>query len=173
MKTPEPSPRPLSRRLGPIAVLALALGVQFGCGREFYRQWANQDASEAVFEKSRDPRFRLDMFSDRPPGDVAVRRSRTTRTSPPRPRTTAPPRRSRRRRSGPRTACSSPSRGRAISTCSRTGSGERPEPDNDQARAPRGAAAGRCRRRSAPPRRVDVAVPDARQIPGRTLRDVA
>ena len=24
--------------------------------REFYREWANQDVSEAVFEKSRDPR---------------------------------------------------------------------------------------------------------------------
>jgi hypothetical protein len=67
MKTFEPSPRPHSRRLGPIAVLALALGVLSGCGREFYRQWANQDASEAVFEKSRDPRFRLDMFSIDPP----------------------------------------------------------------------------------------------------------
>ena len=67
MKMLEPSPQPRSRRLGPIALLALALGAQFGCGREFYRQWANQDASEAIFEKSRDPRFRLDMFSIDPP----------------------------------------------------------------------------------------------------------
>jgi hypothetical protein len=67
MKTPEPLPQLLSRRLAPIAMLVLAIGVQSGCGREFYRQWANQDASEAIFEKSRDPRFRLDMFSIEPP----------------------------------------------------------------------------------------------------------
>ena len=48
-------------------MLALALGAQLGCGREFYREWANQDVSEAVFEKSRDPRWRLDMFSIDPP----------------------------------------------------------------------------------------------------------
>src|SRR5262245_57359150 len=67
MKTFEPSPKRLSRRTGPIAGLALVLGMQAGCGREFYRQWANQDVSEAVFEKSRDPRYRLDMFSIDPP----------------------------------------------------------------------------------------------------------
>ena len=39
------------------------LGVPAGCTREFFREWANQDASEAVFEKSRDPRWRIDMFS--------------------------------------------------------------------------------------------------------------
>ncbi|WP_148592789.1 TolC family protein [Aquisphaera giovannonii] len=38
-----------------------------GCTREFYREWANQDVSEAVFEKSRDPRWRLDVFSVEPP----------------------------------------------------------------------------------------------------------
>jgi hypothetical protein len=38
-----------------------------GCGREFFREWADQDVSEAVFEKSRDPRFRLDFFSVEPP----------------------------------------------------------------------------------------------------------
>src|SRR5262249_2460777 len=35
--------------------------------REFYREWANQDASEAVFEKSRDPRWRIDLWSIDPP----------------------------------------------------------------------------------------------------------
>ncbi len=49
------------------ALALLALGSQVGCGREFYREWANQDVSEAVFEKSRDPRWRLDQFSIDPP----------------------------------------------------------------------------------------------------------
>ena len=49
------------------ALLALALGSQAGCGREFFREWANHDVSEAIFEKSRDPRWRLDMFSVEPP----------------------------------------------------------------------------------------------------------
>jgi hypothetical protein len=67
MKKREPSLRPHSRHLGMTALLALALGAQLGCGREFFREWANQDVSEAVFEKSRDPRFRIDMFSIDPP----------------------------------------------------------------------------------------------------------
>jgi hypothetical protein len=51
-----------------VALLAaLAVGSQGGCTREFYREWANQDVSEAVFEKSRDPRWRLDTFSIEPP----------------------------------------------------------------------------------------------------------
>jgi hypothetical protein len=51
-------------RLGGWAVFAaLAVGSQGGCTREFYREWANQDVSEAIFEKSRDPRWRLDTFS--------------------------------------------------------------------------------------------------------------
>jgi hypothetical protein len=50
-----------------VAIALLALGSQAGCGREFFREWANQDVSEAVFEKSRDPRYRLDMFSIEPP----------------------------------------------------------------------------------------------------------
>jgi hypothetical protein len=55
-------------RLGVGAVLAaLAVGPQGGCTREFYREWANQDVSEAVFEKSRDPRWRIDMWSVEPP----------------------------------------------------------------------------------------------------------
>ena len=55
-------------RLGGYAILAaLAVGSQGGCTREFFREWANQDVSEAVFEKSRDPRWRIDMFSIEPP----------------------------------------------------------------------------------------------------------
>ena len=50
-----------------LAFTLLALGSQMGCGREFYREWANQDVSEAVFEKTRDPRWRLDQFSIDPP----------------------------------------------------------------------------------------------------------
>jgi len=48
-------------------LLALLLATQPGCTREFFREWANQDVSEAVFEKSRDPRWRLDTFSVEPP----------------------------------------------------------------------------------------------------------
>ena len=51
-------------RLGGRAILAaLVVGPQTGCTREFFREWANQDVSEAIFEKSRDPRWRLDTFS--------------------------------------------------------------------------------------------------------------
>ena len=58
----------LNRRLRRGALLTLlAVGSQSGCTREFYRDWANQDAAEAVFEKSRDPRRRLDAFSIEPP----------------------------------------------------------------------------------------------------------
>ena len=61
-------PGVLTGRLSRSAVLMLlALGSQLGCTREFYREWANQDVSEAVFEKSRDPRWRLDAFSIEPP----------------------------------------------------------------------------------------------------------
>jgi len=49
------------------ALLAATLGTQPGCTREFFREWANQDVSEAIFEKSRDPRWRLDTFSIEPP----------------------------------------------------------------------------------------------------------
>lgn len=54
-------------RFARFGVLATAIGVQSGCTREFFREWANQDVSEAVFEKSRDPRWRLDTFSIEPP----------------------------------------------------------------------------------------------------------
>jgi len=62
--------RSLQRRLAkaiPLAAFSVASLNLTGCTREFFRQWANQDTTEAVFEKSRDPRFRLDMFSIEPP----------------------------------------------------------------------------------------------------------
>jgi hypothetical protein len=49
------------RRALPLALLAAL--APLGCSREFFREWANQDVSEAIFEKSRDPRFRIDTFS--------------------------------------------------------------------------------------------------------------
>ncbi|WP_165071013.1 TolC family protein [Paludisphaera rhizosphaerae] len=62
------TPRTPLKRLGALpALLAATLGVLPGCTREFFREWANQDVSEAVFEKSRDPRWRLDTFSVEPP----------------------------------------------------------------------------------------------------------
>ena len=64
---PTGQPRARSRARQKLALALLALGSQAGCGREFYREWANQDVSEAVFEKSRDPRWRLDTFSIDPP----------------------------------------------------------------------------------------------------------
>jgi hypothetical protein len=55
-------------RTGQWIVIGLVLvASQTGCGREFYREWANQDVTEAIFEKSRDPRYRLDVFSIEPP----------------------------------------------------------------------------------------------------------
>ncbi len=55
-------------RFGKVALLAACtVGGLGGCTREFFREWANQDVSEAIFEKSRDPRWRLDMFSVEPP----------------------------------------------------------------------------------------------------------
>ena len=62
--------RSLKRRIAnaiPLAAFSVASISMSGCTREFFRQWANQDTTEAVFEKSRDPRFRLDMFSIEPP----------------------------------------------------------------------------------------------------------
>ena len=52
-------------QFGGLAALALMPGL--GCGREFFRQWADQDVTEAVFEKSRDPRWRLPMYTIDPP----------------------------------------------------------------------------------------------------------
>ncbi|GAC1470526.1 MAG: hypothetical protein NVSMB9_15710 [Isosphaeraceae bacterium] len=57
----------LARSKKTLALMALAVSAQAGCGREFFREWTNQDVSEAVFEKSRDPRWRLDLFSVEPP----------------------------------------------------------------------------------------------------------
>ena len=55
-------------QFGKGAILAaLTVGGLSGCTREFFREWANQDVSEAIFEKSRDPRWRLDAFSIEPP----------------------------------------------------------------------------------------------------------
>jgi hypothetical protein len=68
METRDRRPFRFPHRAARAATLTLvALAAQAGCGREFYREWANQDASESVFEKSRDPRWRLDMFSIEPP----------------------------------------------------------------------------------------------------------
>jgi hypothetical protein len=50
-----------------VVVLALALASGTGCTREFFREWADQDVTEAVFEKTRDPRFRMDLYSIEPP----------------------------------------------------------------------------------------------------------
>ena len=50
-----------------LGILAMAVVAPIGCTREFYREWANQDVTEAVFEKTRDPRWRLDTFSVEPP----------------------------------------------------------------------------------------------------------
>ena len=59
--------RLLAGRTRTTAFILLAVASQAGCGREFFREWANQDASEAIFEKSRDPRWRIDQFSVEPP----------------------------------------------------------------------------------------------------------
>lgn len=51
----------LAAQTAGLALLSLAPGL--GCGREFFRQWADQDVTESIFEKSRDPRWRLPTFS--------------------------------------------------------------------------------------------------------------
>ena len=59
-----------SRRLrGEVAAIALVFGAltSTGCTREFFREWADQDVTEAIFEKSRDPRWRMEVFSKEPP----------------------------------------------------------------------------------------------------------
>src|SRR5262249_6207847 len=45
----------------------LAVCPVFGCGREFFREWADQDVTEAVFEKTRDPRWNMPLFTIDPP----------------------------------------------------------------------------------------------------------
>lgn len=57
------------RRWARVAMAAL-LGTTpalVGCGREFFREWADQDVTEAVFEKTRDPRWRMPVFTVDPP----------------------------------------------------------------------------------------------------------
>ena len=85
-------------------------GAPFGCTREFYREWANQDVSEAVFEKSRDPRWRIDMFSVEPPM-LSRFADPYDQDVPPAPPTTRRPRRSRRFRSGRTIGCMLPAEG--------------------------------------------------------------
>ncbi len=64
------SRRPLFSHARTWGLAALAVALHSGCGREFFREWANQDVSEAVFEKSRDPRWRIDLFSVDPPSSA-------------------------------------------------------------------------------------------------------
>ncbi|WP_406699492.1 hypothetical protein V5E97_11565 [Singulisphaera sp. Ch08] len=66
LKAHQTSPSRRSRIRVPLLIV-LALGTQSGCTREFFREWANQDVTEAIFEKSRDPRWRIDLFSVEPP----------------------------------------------------------------------------------------------------------
>ncbi|RUL82522.1 TolC family protein [Tautonia sociabilis] len=54
-------------RAARLAMAAAALVASPGCTREFFRNWADQDVTEAIFEKSRDPRFRIDLFTVTPP----------------------------------------------------------------------------------------------------------
>ena len=91
----------LPGRFRAAALLMAAAGTQAGCGREFYREWANQDVSEAVFEKSRDPRWRID--SSRSSRRPSATPTPTTRIVPPRRPTTTPPKRWGRSRNGPTT----------------------------------------------------------------------
>lgn len=57
--------RPHRARLALAAVCASLAAP--GCSREFFRNWADQDVTEAVYEKSRDPRWRPDLFTIEPP----------------------------------------------------------------------------------------------------------
>ncbi len=67
-KSRSPRSRAAARQLGLGAILTgMAMGAMSGCTREFYREWANQDVSETIFEKTRDPRWRMDIFSVEPP----------------------------------------------------------------------------------------------------------
>ena len=54
-----------ARRRLALGLLALLPGA--GCGREFFREWADMDVTEAVFEKTRDPRWRMPVFTVDPP----------------------------------------------------------------------------------------------------------
>ena len=124
-----------------------------GCGREFFREWANQDVSEAVFEKSRDPRWRLDLFSIEPPA-LSRYADPYDPDRPPAPPDDYATEALRRSRSGPTTGCSCRPRGPATSTCSTPGSGSGPY-------RPPAAAGGRRRPRRRPP------TPPATTVAGR------
>jgi outer membrane protein TolC len=69
MNIPRPNRRKGRGHRAARIALALVTGAASGpgCTREFFRNWADQDVTEAVFEKTRDPRFRFDMFSIEPP----------------------------------------------------------------------------------------------------------
>ncbi|HWE37527.1 MAG TPA: hypothetical protein VG406_13240 [Isosphaeraceae bacterium] len=62
-----PARRHLCRPRAAALALALLAAGATGCTREFFREWADQDVTEAVFEKSRDPRWRMDTFTKEPP----------------------------------------------------------------------------------------------------------
>lgn len=71
MTNPKPRLRPFCGQWGwkrmAAGALLIASPTLTGCGREFFREWADQDVTEAVFEKSRDPRWRMPMFTVEPP----------------------------------------------------------------------------------------------------------
>lgn len=64
----------IRRKIGRSALAGLAVGLgltsQVGCGREFFRHWADQDVSEAIFEKSRDPHWRMEKYTMEPPASA-------------------------------------------------------------------------------------------------------
>lgn len=59
--------RATGSRTARLALAIAALAASPGCTREFFRNWADQDVTEAIFEKSRDPRHRIDLFTITPP----------------------------------------------------------------------------------------------------------
>ena len=126
-KSRNPRSRFTARQLGKGAILT-ALALLGGCKRavlrEFYREWANQDVSEVVFEKSRDPRAGgIDLFlrwsSPRFRGTLIP----TDQEVPPAPPDDPAAERSRPCRSGPTTGCSFRPKGPATSICSNIGGG--------------------------------------------------
>ena len=113
------------RLLGRGSILAvLAVATQVGCTREFFREWANMDVSETIFEKSRDPRWRIDLFSVEPPPLSRFANPYDPRGPAALP-TTPPARPSRPCPSGLTTGCSFLLRGPATSISWNTGSAGR------------------------------------------------
>ena len=90
-RTPNPPGGSLEKYAVAPALLLAVLCTQWGCSREFFRNWANQDVSEAVFEKTRDPRWRMDTFSVEPPA-LSRFADPYDQDFPPAPPTTPPPR---------------------------------------------------------------------------------